>query len=244
MKKTLFTLLFGIMLLGMCTLPCGKVSAAEKPKKAKSQTLQTSQENVMLPVSLRQKKKFASTATLGKYKRNIFQSDTSTLTIHDIPEDCSVSFKSSDTSILSVEQDSDTSCQYTGVRSGNAKIIVKISKTNFFFFEEKRVLKANITVSPRAASIMFHQSVRKLRKGQTAKLAVTLRPSITKEMPIFWSANKQIATIGKKGVVRARKTGTTYVMARIANGKTAKCKIIVRKKKKPKTVTSPSPDNL
>lgn len=195
--------------------------------------------NTLTPLQSRSLKSksgnFASDVNISKYEKNIFQNDSETLEVYDVPDGCDVSFRSSDSSILSVKQTSDTTCQYTGVSSGSAKIIVEISKTNFFFFDQKKTIRAKVNVSPRAASVMFHRSTRRIQKGQKVKLAVTIRPSISKEKPIFWSKNRKIATITKKGSVRGRKVGTTYVMASISNGKTAKCKIIVRKKNKKQT---------
>ncbi|MDD7402571.1 MAG: hypothetical protein SO170_02895 [Butyribacter sp.] len=257
MKKTVLHIICGSLLLLLCLVPADKTSARRNRSLAlASQTNNTEQssfansaeqsssddqasiDQAFLPlqetsattIKLKQKKA-APKVGISKHAKKIFQNDSDTLSVFNVPKDCSVTFKSSDSSILKVEQDSDTSCRYTGIKSGSAKVIIKITKTNFLFFEDTKTINAKISVSPRAASIMFHQSVRKIRKGQKVKMAVTLRPSITKERPFFWSANKQIVSIGSKGVIHGKKVGTTYVMARISNGKTAKCKIIVRKKK-------------
>lgn len=222
MIKNGYRIAFGIIIALFILIP-GRESSAKEMK-----TLETPQ---TLSIKLKQKK-FASHAKLSNYKKNIFQDNSEILEVFDVPDDCDISFKSSDTSVLTVKQISDTSCQYTGTGYGSAKIIVKITKNNFFFFEQKKTLRAKVNVSPYAASVMFHRSTRKINKGQKLKLALTIRPSISKEKPTFWSKNRKIATISKKGTVTGRKAGTTYVMAQIANGKTAKCKIIVRKKSK------------
>lgn len=231
MKNKKLQLFLGGMILLLILAPAKTSSAAKAKTAIKKTTVQASLKASVRSLHLKQKK-FARDTHIEKHPRNIFQDDSEILSISDVPNDCNISFRSSNPSVLSVEQETDTTCRYTGIRSGTAKIIIKISRNPFFFFEEKRTLRAKITVSPHAASIMFHQSVRKIRKGQKAKLSVTIRPSITKERPIFWSLNPKIVSIGKRGVIHGKKIGSTYVMARIANGKTARCKIIVRKKKK------------
>ena len=74
---------------------------------------------------------------------------------------------------------------------------------------------------------MFRHSVRKVALDGKAKLALTIRPSISKEVPVFKSHNKKIVTINKKGKLTAKKLGTTYITATLLNGKSATCKIIV-----------------
>ena len=141
---------------------------------------------------------------------------------------CDVSFKSSDTSVLTVEQLSNTSCSYTGVSYGTARITVTITKTTAFFFKEKKTIHAKVNVTPKAVSVMFRQNVRKIALGtKNKKLPLIIRPSISKEVPVFKSLNKKIVTINKKGKVTAKKLGTTYITATLLNGKSAKCKIIV-----------------
>lgn len=171
---------------------------------------------------------FNENVSFAKYEKNILQEDTHTLEILDLDEGCDVSFKSSDTSVLTVEQLSNTSCSYTGVSYGTAKITVTITKTTAFFFKEKKTIHAKVNVTPKAVSVMFRQNVRKIALGtKNKKLPLIIRPSISKEVPVFKSLNKKIVTINKKGKITARKLGTTHITATLLNGKIAKCKIIV-----------------
>lgn len=240
MKKRKSIFAIGIIIALFLLIPTKESSASEIDNTNTIQTIQAGTESIFFSPRLKGEK-FAPDAMLSKYTKNIFPSDTEILEVYNTPEDCDISFESSDSSILAVEQISDTACQYTGVKSGSAKIIVKISKNNFLFFEKARKLKAKINISPRAASIKFRRATRKIKKGQKVKLGVTLRPSITKEKPTFWSKNKRIASVNKKGMVTGKKAGTTYITARISNGKTARCKIIVKKKKYKKEVKTETP---
>lgn len=170
---------------------------------------------------------FNEEASFAKYEKNILQDDTYTLKISDIEEGCDVSFKSSDTDVLTVKQLSNTSCSYTGVGYGKAKIKVTITKTTAFIFKEKKSMSATISVTPRAVSIMFRQSAKKVTIGKRLNLPLTIRPSISEEVPVFESLNSKIATISKTGKVTGKKLGKTYVTATISNGQKATCKITV-----------------
>lgn len=171
---------------------------------------------------------FNENVTFAKYQKNILQEDTHTLELQNLEKDCDVSFKSSDSDILSVEQLSNVSCSYTGTGYGTAKITVTISRTTAFFFKEKKTMNASIHVTPKAVSVMFRQNIRKIGlDSKNKKLPLIIRPSISKEVPTFKSLNKKIVTINKQGKITAKKTGTTYITATLLNGKSAKCKIIV-----------------
>jgi len=163
-----------------------------------------------------------------KYDKEILQGDSHILEIQNLEKNCDVSIKSSDTDVLTIEQLSNTSCSYTGVGYGSAKITVTITKTTAFFFKDKKTIYANIHVTPKAVSVMFRRGTKKIAlNSKHKKLPLTIRPSISKEVPTFKSLNKKIVTINKRGKVTAKKLGTTYITATLLNGKSAKCKIIV-----------------
>lgn len=163
-----------------------------------------------------------------KYEKEILQDDSHILEIQDLEKNCDVSIKSSDTNVLTVEQLSNASCSYTGVGYGSAKITVTITKTTAFFFKDRKTISANIHVTPKAVSVMFRRGTKKIALGsKNKKLPLTIRPSISKEVPTFKSLNKKIVTINKNGKITAKKLGTTYITATLLNGKSAKCKIIV-----------------
>ncbi|HBI60337.1 MAG TPA: hypothetical protein DDY31_03845 [Lachnospiraceae bacterium] len=177
--------------------------------------------------TLRKKSSFNEKASLAKYEKNILQEDTCTLKVLNFDEDCDISFKSSDTDVLTVKQLSENSCSYTGVGYGTAKIKVKLTKTTFLIFKEQKTLTAKVKVTPRAVSVVFRQNSREIEAGTKMSLSYTIRPSISEEVPVFESQNPKIASISKNGKVNAKKTGKTFITAMISNGQKAKCKIIV-----------------
>lgn len=170
---------------------------------------------------------FNQYVTFAKYDKKILQDDTHTLEVQNVESGCDVSFKSSDTDVLTVKQLSETSCSYTGVGYGTAKITVTVTRTTAFFFKEKKTIRAAIKVTPKAVSVMFRQGTRKIAIGKKAKLPLTIRPSISEEIPTFRSLNKKVVSITKNGKITGKKLGNTFITATLLNGKTAKCKITV-----------------
>lgn len=64
-----------------------------------------------------------------------------------------------------------------------------------------------------------------IQKGKTYQLKM----QNTKQKYKWSSKNKSIATVTSKGKVTGKKTGTTYICAKSASGKTFKCKVTVKK---------------
>ncbi len=222
MKNIPKFLLLAAILSTLTILP-GKESSAKDALPEFTSLKSVSADNF----TRKSKSSFNENASLSKYDKNILQEDTCTLKVLNTDEDCDISFKSSDTDVLTVKQSSENSCSYTGVGYGTAKIIVKITKTTFLIFKEQKTLTAKVSVTPRAVSIVFRQNSREVKVGTKANLAYTIRPSISEEVPVFESLNPKVATISKQGKVTGKKTGKAYVTATISNGQKARCKITV-----------------
>ena len=174
-------------------------------------------------------KEATSSVTIDEYQKDILQSDIHTLTLKNVTDDMKVTFKSSDTDVLKVKKISDSKCRYTGVGYGTAKIIVTVEINTFlFFWTESETFKLKISVTPHAASVKWTKSEKTIIVGKKATIGLTIRPSISEEVPIFRSKNTEIATISAKGKITAKKVGVTYVTATIENGKSDQCKIIVK----------------
>lgn len=167
---------------------------------------------------------------LNKKKDVILEKNSSTLSVLNVKKNYKIEFSSSDTDILEVKQKSQTLCEYQGKNPGSATINVKISKPGFLFMPNNRYLQCKVTVSPRAVSICFTQKVFKMKLGNSRKLKLTTRPSISKEKAVFESSDTDVADVDYNGRVKAKSAGTTTITARISNGKTVKCKVIVSEK--------------
>ena len=158
----------------------------------------------------------------------ILVDDTATLNLSNVPSDYTVSFQSKHESLLKVNELSNTSCEYTGKKSGKTYIIITIKEPVFLFMSKTTTLKYKVTVSPRAVSIKFNKNKYTLSEGKSQHLKLTIRPSISKEQPEFDVSNPRVISVNSKGKVFAKNEGTSYVTASISNGKSAKCRVIVK----------------
>lgn len=121
-----------------------------------------------------------------------------------------VSWSTSDKSVATVENG-----KVTAVAVGTATITAKangVSKTC-----QITVKKPSITVSPTSVTI---------KKGKTAALTVTVRPSSGK--PTYSSSKKSVATVSDTGVITGVAAGTATITV-TCNGATATVQVTVTK---------------
>lgn len=133
------------------------------------------------------------------------------LKIYNLQEGETVSFKSSDDAIASVDSDG----LVTAKAIGSAVITATVSNS------EKAVaeLQCDITVGPPAISVKFTRSVYYILEGNKITLTTILQPLNTAESIKFSSSNPSVATISAGGRVTARSLGMTFVFAALDNGK-------------------------
>lgn len=219
-KRSISIVLILALLLSFCTSETGYaqgyISAAAWSHFTHTKTNTADDSNIQFP----------------SFEKNIFQGEEHTINLLNVPGNYSVTFESTDPSILDVVQTSSTGCRYTGIGYGSAKIVAKISENGgFLFFDpsnKPKKIRAKFFVSPRAVSVKFCKCTKKMLPGESSKIRLTIRPSISKEIPVFQTQNPRIATINTKGIVTAYKSGKTYVTATLANGRSARCKIMVK----------------
>ena len=87
----------------------------------------------------------------------------------------------------------------------------------------------NIALAVVKPTISFSNTKRSVEVGKK----LTLKPKITpsSDVTIKWSSSKtSVATVDSKGVVTAKKEGTTVITAMLSNGEKATCTITVTKK--------------
>lgn len=166
--------------------------------------------------------------TLSHRKDTILTDTVNTLSVNNMAKKWTAYFESSDESILKITKSTSSSCEYRGVRPGTAEIRVKVSKPGFF--PNNVYLHCDVTVSPKAVSIKFTKKKYRVQPGTKKKLKLTTRPSISKEKATFESSDTEIVEIDTNGRIYAKSIGTVTITAKISNGKTAKCKVIVRNK--------------
>jgi uncharacterized protein YjdB len=97
-------------------------------------------------------------------------------------------------------------------------------------------LKDETTKTVAAKTVTLNKKSATLGVGEKLNLTATVKPAnATSKKVTYTSKNTKIATVNSKGVVTAKKAGTTTITVKTANGKTATCKITV--KKAPKSVS-------
>ena len=69
---------------------------------------------------------------------------------------------------------------------------------------------------------------KKLKKGQTCKVKVTLPKGTASNVLKYSSSNKKVVTVNSKGVVKAKKKGTAYIKVTTFNKITKKVKVTVK----------------
>ncbi|MCR5792734.1 MAG: Ig-like domain-containing protein [Lachnospiraceae bacterium] len=75
--------------------------------------------------------------------------------------------------------------------------------------------------------VQLNKKTIRLKRGKKYKLKATVTPKKAVYTLKWITGNKKIATV-KKGVVRAKKKGKTYITVKTNNGKKARCKVIVK----------------
>lgn len=79
-----------------------------------------------------------------------------------------------------------------------------------------------------ATNIKLNKSKLTLRKGKIFKFKAKVIPSKTTDILKWTSSNKNIVTVSKEGIVKAKKKGIAYIMVTSTSGKQKKVKVTVK----------------
>lgn len=129
-----------------------------------------------------------------------------------------VKWKSSNPAVASVNK----SGKVTAKKAGSAVITAYLADKN-----GKMCLgsEASCTVNVKRTKIKLSKTSLTLNKGKSAKITATITG--TKKKASWSSSNSAVASVSK-GKITAKKAGTAVITAKV-NGKTAKCKVTVKK---------------
>lgn len=145
-----------------------------------------------------------SAAGINKKKVTVCTGQTIQLKVNGVKK--KAKWTSSNKAVAKVTQKGKVSAKKKGTTTVTAKIGKK-KYTCKVTVESPKLSKTSITV----------------KKGKTYQLKMRN----TKQKYKWSSKNKSIATVTSKGKVTGKKTGTTYIYAKSASGKTFKCKVRV-----------------
>lgn len=142
------------------------------------------------------------------------------LKVYNLTENQTVSFKSDDESVASV----DANGLVTALAVGTARITVTVTNMET---KELSNLQCDIIVGPPAISIQLSRSNYNLTIGQRVFIEKILQPLNTVEDAKFLSLDKNVATVSTGGFITAKNTGSTFIIAQIDNGAVAVCQVVV-----------------
>lgn len=142
-----------------------------------------------------------------------------TLKVYNLSGNQKASFKSSDSSIASVDEEG----VVCGIANGTAVITVTVKDG----LKTVASLTCEVTVGPPAISVKWTKSEIVLAVGKRMTLKTILLPYNTAEAVKFYSSDTEIATVTSTGKITAKSEGDTYVFAMIDNGKFDFCKVTV-----------------
>ncbi|MBQ8133993.1 MAG: leucine-rich repeat protein [Clostridia bacterium] len=110
----------------------------------------------------------------------------------------------------------------TAKKAGTATITVKTVNG------KKATCKVTVKTPPTKVKLNKTKATLKVKKTLTLKATVSPTKYVTSKKVTWKTSNSKIATV-KNGKVTAKKAGTVTITVKTANGKTAKCKITVKK---------------
>ena len=160
-------------------------------------------------------------------KLNLTKGDDFTLRVYNLSDNETVTFKSTDTSVVKIDSigSNKRSIVIVGKSVGKATIKATIKKNG----KVTDTLKCKINVTPIPVSIKFTDNTTTLKEGQQAYVDVIIKPYSATEQPIFESSNEDVAIVNAKGKVTAVAPGRATITATLlSTGKKAKCSIVVK----------------
>jgi len=141
------------------------------------------------------------------------------LRAYNVPANARILFRSSDTSVAYV----DNRGYITGISNGECIVTATVVTPD----ADPQILKCNVTVGPAAVSIKLTKSELVLSVGMKKLLKTIVSPLNTVENPVFYSSEKDVASVSSIGRVRAKSVGTVEVYAFLMNGESAECVVYV-----------------
>ena len=166
-------------------------------------------------------------AELDEQEKEMQTGETAQLTYHSAPYvgyDDSVNivgWQSSNPDVADVDENGNV----TAKSAGFAMITLKSASEGYMDNESYCM----ITVLQSADSVALNKTAMNMGVGQKYTLQATVSPAEAPQVVKWKTSDKKIASVSADGTVTAKRTGTVTITAVTANGKTATCKVNVRK---------------
>ena len=160
-----------------------------------------------------------STITLNVTEVAITKDSKFKLRVYNVPKNAGVEFASDDISVAFVNKKTG---YITALSNGECTITVTVSGNSV-----NETLKCNVVVGPAAISVKLTKTELVLCEGMKKVLKTIVSPLNTVERPVFYSTDKNVASVTSVGRVRAKSEGEATILAFLSNGESAECKVIV-----------------
>lgn len=160
----------------------------------------------------------AGEAQLNKTSRNILTRHTYDFDVTGAPSDAVITWKSSDDSIATVDENG----VVTGIKKGTATITCEVTAAG-----KTQKLTAKVSIRKPALKIEINNKVSRLKYGDKVDLNRTLTPKTSNDVTTWKSSNTSIATVDANGVVTGLKDGTVTITATTMSGKSDSVEITI-----------------
>ncbi|WP_310601838.1 Ig-like domain-containing protein [Anaerosporobacter sp.] len=206
LKRRLFAVALASMVVSTVPIPNTNFSTTAKA----NQVTNSSEED-------------ACNAKLNVKNKLLVTDSNYTLKVYNLENNQTVSFKSSDTEIATVDK---SGVITTNDKNGTVIITATIKEKS----KTIKTLECEITVGPPAASIVLAKSELTLAVGKRYPFLenlLVIKPNTTVEIPKFSSSNVDVAIISSTGKITAKEVGTTTIKATLENGSSISCTLTV-----------------
>jgi len=172
-------------------------------------------------------------AELDETEKEMQTGETVQFTYHSAPyvgneENLNIiSWESSDPNVATVDENGNV----TAVSAGCTQIKVVSSSQSFANYESS----CFVIVTQAADSVELNKTAVNVGVGQQYALKATVSPSDAPQEVVWSTSDRKLAVVDENGVITAKKAGTVTITATTSNGKTATCKVNV--KKAPESIT-------
>ena len=160
-----------------------------------------------------------NTITLNVTEVAITKDSKFKLRVYNVPKNAVVEFASDDISVAVVNK---RTGYITALSNGECTVTVTVTAGSV-----NETLKCNVVVGPAAISIKLTKTELVLCKGMRKVLKTIVSPLNTVERPVFYSTDKNVASVTSVGRVRAKAEGEATIIAFLTNRESAECKVIV-----------------
>lgn len=159
-----------------------------------------------------------------KSNKKLVSGDKSVLRVYNLEDGQKTYFKSSDSSVVDIQNETRTKATLIAKEVGSAKITVIIRDGIW----KVKSITITVKVGPPAQSVKLIDSKIVLKVGEKTTLRAILKPGNTVEEGRFKSSDEEIAIVtASTGYVTALSPGTAIITVTIPNGGKDSCTIKV-----------------